>query len=99
MNKDNTNNKKTINSDTAPLVVQKKVLRGTVVSDVMNKTVVVKVERFVKHPKYHKFQKMSKKYKAHDELNQYKIGDVIDIISCRPLSKDKHFTVVTTNNA
>ncbi len=79
--------------------VQQKTLRGVVVSDAMDKTVVVKVERFVKHPKYHKFQKMSKKYKAHDEENTYKVGDTVDIVACRPLSKDKHFMVAATSKA
>jgi small subunit ribosomal protein S17 len=57
----------------------KKTLQGTVVSDAMDKTVVVEVGRFVKHPKYKKFYKISKKYHAHDEKNQYKIGDTVDI--------------------
>jgi len=70
-----------------------KTLRGTVVSDAMDKTVVVKIDRFIKHPKYRKYYKVSKKYKAHDEENQYHIGDLVDIASCRPLSKTKSFTV------
>ncbi len=72
----------------------KKTLRGTVVSDAMDKTVVVKVERFVQHPKYKKFYTKSKKYHAHDEENRYKIGDVIEIVETRPLSKMKSFSVV-----
>lgn len=72
-----------------------KTLRGIVVSDAMDKTVVVKVQRFVKHPKYHKYYKVSKKVKAHDEANQYKVGDTVEIIGCRPLSKDKAFKVVS----
>ncbi len=71
-----------------------KTLRGTVVSDKMDKTVVVSVQRFVKHPKYQKFQKSSKRYKAHDESNTYKVGDEVTIREIRPLSKDKHFEVV-----
>lgn len=71
-----------------------KTLRGTVVSDAMDKTVVVKVERFVQHPKYKKFFKKSKKYHAHDENNQCKIGDVVEIVETRPLSKNKSFSVV-----
>ncbi len=77
--------------------INRKTLQGTVVSDKMDKTVVVSVQRFVKHPKYHKFQKISKRYKAHDENNTYKVGDVVTIRECRPLSKDKTFEVVTTN--
>lgn len=69
-------------------------LRGVVVSDKMEKTVVVKVARFVKHPKYKKYYKMSKKYKAHDEENQYAIGDRVMIQETRPVSKQKSFVVV-----
>jgi len=72
----------------------KKILSGTVVSDKMDKTVVVSVERFVKHPKYGKYRKTSKRYKAHDENNAYKVGDNVDIVVCKPISKDKSFTVV-----
>ncbi len=72
----------------------KKILKGTVVSDKMDKTVVVSVTRFVKHPKYHKYLKISKKYKAHDEDNGAKVGDSVSIVESRPLSKDKHFVVV-----
>lgn len=74
---------------------QKKALTGTVVSDKMNKTVVVAVTRFVKHPKYQKYVKITKKYKAHDEANAAHVGDRVEIESTRPLSKDKHFIVVT----
>lgn len=72
----------------------KKTLQGTVVSDAMDKTVVVEVGRFVKHPKYKKFYTISKKYHAHDEKNQYKIGDVVEIIETRPISKKKSFIVI-----
>lgn len=72
----------------------KKKLTGTVVSDKMMKTVTVLVNRFVKHPKYGKFMKISKKYKAHDEANTYREGDKVVIEECRPISKDKTFTVV-----
>lgn len=70
------------------------VLKGVVVGDKMNKTIVVSVSRFVKHPLYGKFYKVSKKYKAHDEENKYKIGDNVDIVETRPISKDKKFKVV-----
>lgn len=70
------------------------VLKGVVVKDKMDKTVVVSVSRFVKHPKYGKFYKVSKKYKAHDEDNAYKIGDTVEITETRPISKDKKFKVV-----
>jgi len=72
----------------------KKTLRGTVVSDAMDKTVVVEVGRFVQHPKYQKFYTISKKYHAHDEENRFKVGDVVEIVETRPLSKKKSHTVV-----
>ena len=70
------------------------ILKGVVVSDKMDKTVVVSVSSFVKHPKYGKYYKVSKKYKAHDEENKYKIGDKVEIVETRPISKDKKFKVV-----
>lgn len=70
------------------------ILNGVVVGDKMNKTIVVSVSRFVKHPLYGKFYKVSKKYKAHDEENKYKIGDKVEIVETRPISKDKRFKVV-----
>ena len=75
--------------------VNKKTLQGVVVSDKMQKTVVVRVERFVKDSKYGKYVKISKKYKVHNETNDAKVGDKVTIRECRPLSKDKHFEVVT----
>ncbi|MBP9711703.1 MAG: 30S ribosomal protein S17 [Candidatus Pacebacteria bacterium] len=74
--------------------VNTKTLKGVVVSDKMDKTVVVSVSRFVKHPLYGKFYKVSKKYKAHDEENKYKTGDNVEIMETRPISKDKKFKVV-----
>lgn len=71
-----------------------KTFQGTIVSDKGDKTVVVSVPRFVKHPKYKKFYKINKKYKAHDENNTYKVGDTVKIQECRPISKDKTFIVV-----
>lgn len=70
-------------------------LKGVVVGDKMQKTVVVSVTRFVKHPKYGKYYKVSKKYKAHDEDNTFKVGDTVEIVETRPISKDKKFKVVT----
>lgn len=72
----------------------KKRIKGVVVSDKMQKTIVVLTHRFVKHPKYGKFMRISKKYKAHDETNKYKIGDTVLIEETRPISKDKTFRVV-----
>ena len=74
---------------------QSNILKGVVVSDKMDKTVVVSVSRFVKHPLYGKFYTVSKKYKAHDENNTYKVGEKVEIIEVRPISKDKKFSVVT----
>lgn len=70
------------------------VLSGVVVSDKMDKTVVVAVSRFVKHPLYGKYYKITKKYKAHDAENKHKVGDKVTISSTKPISKDKHFKVV-----
>jgi small subunit ribosomal protein S17 len=71
-----------------------KVLKGVVISDKMDKTIVVKVTRFVEHPKYGKRIKKTKKYKAHDENNSKKVGDIVEIEETKPISKDKHFRVV-----
>jgi small subunit ribosomal protein S17 len=75
--------------------VNKKTLKGTVVSDKMQKTLVVTVERYVKNPKYGKYMKISKKYKAHYEGDAFKVGDSVTIVECRPRSKDKYFEVVS----
>lgn len=71
-----------------------RVLEGTVVSDGMAKTVVVKVDRMVVHPRYGKRYKVSKNYKAHDERGQFKPGDKASIRECRPMSKDKRWRVI-----
>ena len=68
---------------------------GTVVSDKMQKTIVVQVERVSRHPLYGKVMKSHKKYKAHDETNDARMGDVVQIRECRPISKDKTFYVET----
>ncbi|MEY3703766.1 MAG: hypothetical protein RLZZ561_1386 [Pseudomonadota bacterium] len=72
----------------------KRVLTGTVVSDKTDKTVVVKVERKVKHPLYGKIIRRSKKYHAHDEGNTFKEGEVVRIEECAPISKLKTWTVI-----
>jgi len=74
--------------------MSKKRLQGKVVSDKMQKTVVVKVERWAWHPKLKKHYKVSKKYKAHDEKNECKVGDIVLIEESRPLSKEKKWRVV-----
>ena len=71
-----------------------RVLKGFVVSDVQDKTIVVKVERRIMHPIYKKFIRRSKKYAAHDENNAHKIGDEVNIRECRPISKRKRWEVV-----
>ena len=72
----------------------KRVLTGTVVSDKGDKTVVVRVERRVKHPLYGKIIKLSKKYHAHDEGNAFKLGEQVRIEECAPISKLKSWTVL-----
>jgi len=72
----------------------KRVLTGTVVSDKAEKTVVVRVERRVKHPLYGKIIKLSKKYHAHDAANEVHVGEVVRIEECAPISKLKTWTVV-----
>jgi len=69
-------------------------LTGRVVSDKMDKTVTVLVERKVKHPLYGKVIRLSKKYHAHDEANECKSGDTVEIAECRPISKSKAWKVV-----
>ncbi len=70
------------------------VYMGTVISDKMDKTITVAVVYNKRHPLYGKVYKITKKVKAHDENNECKIGDVVEIMSTRPLSKDKHYRLV-----
>ncbi len=70
------------------------VIKGVVVSDKMDKTIVVKAERLVKHPDFHKFIRRYVKYKAHDSQNSCKVGDRVLIIESRPLSKDKRWRML-----
>jgi small subunit ribosomal protein S17 len=72
----------------------KRVLTGTVVSDKADKTVVVRVERRVKHPLYGKIIKLSKKYHAHDAANEFHVGEIVRIEECAPMSKLKTWTVL-----
>lgn len=74
--------------------VNKRTLTGKVVSDKMDKTITVKVERQVKHPIYGKFIKRSTKVHAHDESNKCKMGDTVTVIESRPLSKTKSWQLV-----
>ena len=72
---------------------QKKTFVGRVVSDKMDKTVVVRVDRLHRHRLYKKVVKSAKKYKAHDEQNECRIGDLVRIVESRPLSKEKRWVV------
>ncbi|KYP97630.1 30S ribosomal protein S17 [Sodalis-like endosymbiont of Proechinophthirus fluctus] len=73
---------------------QIRVLQGRVVSDKMEKSIVVTIERFVKHPIYGKFIKRTTKLHVHDENNDSNIGDIVEISECRPISKTKSWTLV-----
>lgn len=75
-------------------MINGKILSGVVVSDKMDKTVVVSISRYIKVPKYNKYIARSKKIKAHDPENKCKIGDKVRIRETRPISKDKRFEVV-----
>ena len=70
--------------------------QGLVVSDKSEKTVVVEIETLVKHPKYKKFIKRTRKFAAHDEKNDYKVGDTVTIQECRPISKRKTWKVMSS---
>ena len=74
--------------------VSKKTMTGVVVSNKMDKTIVVKVERRFAHPVFKKVVKTTKKYKVHDENNECKNGDIVSIIECKPHSKNKKFEVI-----
>jgi small subunit ribosomal protein S17 len=71
----------------------KRKMVGVVIKDRMDKTIVVEVEKFLKHPKYHKYIKRKMRYKAHDEANACKMGDKVMITEVRPVSKDKRWLV------
>ena len=75
------------------MIQRRKRREGVVISDKMNKTVVVEVERLVRHSTYHKFLRQRRRYKAHDEKNQCRVGDRVRIIETRPLSAQKRWTV------
>ena len=77
----------------------KRILQGVVVSDKMDKTIVVEVERRVQHPIYKKFIRRSKRYHAHDETNAIKTGQTVRIVESRPLSKTKRWVVLAEGQA
>ncbi len=74
----------------------KRILQGTVVSNANDKTVTVNVERRFTHPLLKKTVRRTKKYRAHDESNEIKVGDTVQIEECAPISKNKRWTVVTS---
>ncbi len=76
----------------------KRILTGTVVSDVNDKTIVVRVERKVKHPLYGKIIRRSKKYHAHDEANEFKAGETVRIEETKPISKNKTWIALSRTN-
>ena len=80
-------------AEQAPRKAILQTLTGRVVGDKMDKTVTVLVERRVKHPIYGKFVTRSSKYHAHDEKNEYKVGDLVQIVACRKLAKTKAYRV------
>lgn len=79
---------------TTPLRGRRKVRVGKVVSDRMEKTVVVQIERLVKHPVYGRYVRRRSKFKVHDEKNECRIGDTVRFVETRPLSKDKRWRFV-----
>ena len=76
----------------------RRIMQGVVVSDKMEKTLVVNVERKFPHPLYKKYIKRSKRYHVHDGDNQFKVGDIVNIQECRPLSKTKRWEVISGGN-
>lgn len=72
----------------------KKILKGTVVSNKMQKTVVVAITSLKEHPKYKRRYRMTKRYKAHNEKGEYQIGDIVIMQECKPMSKDKKWKVI-----
>jgi len=73
-------------------IIRKK--RGTVVSDKMEKTIVVAVTEYKTHPKYFKKYRSTKKHKVHDEENKFKVGDTVEFVDCKPISKEKRFKTI-----
>ena len=76
----------------------KRILTGTVVSDKNDKTIIVRVERRFAHPEMKKTVRSTKRYHAHDEANTAKVGDMVRIEECRPISKQKRWTIVSETN-
>ncbi len=83
-----------VKKEQIPVKKNKHIFNGIVVSDKMDKTRVVAVSRTVIHPKYKKLFKVYKRFKVHDEKNQFKTGDKVSFIECRPLSREKRWRVI-----
>ena len=83
-------------TDTQPQSKARRTFTGVVVSDKMDKTIVVRVDRTVTHPKYGKRYQRSRKFKVHDEANAHKTGEQVTFVECRPYSRDKRWRVVKT---
>jgi small subunit ribosomal protein S17 len=83
-----------VTEETAETRGRRKIMTGTVVSDSMQKTVVVTIERLVKHAEYGKYVRRRNRFKVHDEKNECKVGDVIRFMETRPMSKDKRWRLV-----
>lgn len=77
-------------------IIRKK--RGVVISDKMEKTIIVAVTEYKTHPKYLKKYRSTKKYKVHDEENKFKVGDTVEFIDCKPISRDKKFIAISQSN-
>ena len=77
-----------------PIIKNKRKLEGVVVSDKMSKTRVISIERLKLHAKYRKYEKVSTRFKAHDENNEYKVGDHVVIEETRPISRDKRWVII-----
>jgi small subunit ribosomal protein S17 len=87
--------KKAVSADTVAVGGNGKRLQGTVVKAAMVGTITVKVDRFVKHPKYKKYYSIGKKYLVDDKAGEGKVGDVVEIIETRPISKLKYFRLLS----
>ena len=87
--------KETTTTASAGAPKSKSLKRGVVISDKLDKTVVVEVNTLKEHPKYKKRYMSSKKYKVHDGKNEFKVGDKVSFKSCRPISRDKKWVAVT----
>ena len=77
-------------------IIRKK--RGVVISDKLEKTIIVAVTEYKTHPKYLKKYRSTKKYKVHDEENKFKVGDTVEFIDCKPISRDKKFIAISQSN-